>query len=180
MRPLTEEEAKGLFEKLAKYIGDNMKLLLERSDGNYVFRYHKDKVYYVSETIMKKATNVGRKELISLGTMFGKFSKGGKFKLHITALDFLSSYAKQKVWLKPGAEQQFLYGINVTKAGLGRISAGTDKYDGVVVYNMTDLPLGFGVAARSTNDCKTTDPNTIVVFHQADVGEYVRAESTMS
>ena len=44
MRPLTEEEAKSLFEKLAKYIGENVKLLLERSDGNYVFRYHKDKV----------------------------------------------------------------------------------------------------------------------------------------
>ena len=33
MRPLTEEEAKSLFEKLAKYIGENVKLLLERSDG---------------------------------------------------------------------------------------------------------------------------------------------------
>eukprot|EP00116_Pleurobrachia_bachei_P005448 sb/3465710/ len=180
MRPLTEEEAKSLFEKLAKYIGENVKLLLERSDGNYVFRYHKDKVYYVSEDIMKRATNIGRKELISLGTMFGKFSKTEKFKLHITSLDFISSYAKQKVWLKPGAEQQFLYGNNVTKAGLGRISAGTERYDGVVVYNMNDLPLGFGAAAKSTAECKTTDPNTIVVFHQADVGEYLRAESTMS
>ena len=180
MRPLTEEEAKALFEKLAKYIGENIKLLLERSDGNYIFRYHREKVYYVNEVIMKKATNFSRKQLISLGTMFGKFSKTGKFKLHITALDFLSSYAKAKVWVKPGAEQQYLYGNNITKAGLGRISAGTERYDGVVVYNMADLPLGFGVAAKSTLDCKNTEPNTIVVFHQADVGEYVRSESTMS
>lgn len=34
---------------------------------------------------------------MSLGTCFGKFSKTGKFRLHITALDFLAQYAKFKV-----------------------------------------------------------------------------------
>ena len=56
--------------------------------------------------------------------------------------------------LKPNAEQQFLYGHNVTKAGLGRITENTDKYSGVVVYSMNDLPLGFGVAAKSTGSIK--------------------------
>ena len=46
------------------------------------------------EEIMKKATNVGRENLICLGTCFGKFTKSGKFKLQITALDFLAPYAK--------------------------------------------------------------------------------------
>ena len=43
---------------------------------------------------MKKATNIGRDNLINLGTCFGKFTKSGKFKLQITALDFLAPYAK--------------------------------------------------------------------------------------
>ena len=54
MRPLTEEETKTLFEKLSKYIGDNIKLLIDRSDGAYCFRLHRDRVYYVSEKIMKQ------------------------------------------------------------------------------------------------------------------------------
>ena len=54
MRPLTEEETKVLFEKLNKYIGDNIKLLLDRGDGAYCFRLHKDRVYYVSEKIMRQ------------------------------------------------------------------------------------------------------------------------------
>ena len=54
MRPLTEEETKIFFEKLTKYIGENIKLLLERADGTYCFRLHKDRVYYVSEKIMKQ------------------------------------------------------------------------------------------------------------------------------
>ena len=57
MRPLTEEETKTMFEKLSKYIGDNIKLLIDRSDGAYCFRLHKDRVYYVSEKIMKQVIN---------------------------------------------------------------------------------------------------------------------------
>ena len=56
MRPLTEEETKIFFEKLSKYIGENIKLLIEREDGKYCFRLHKERVYYVSEKIMKQVT----------------------------------------------------------------------------------------------------------------------------
>ena len=97
----------------------------------------------------------------------------------MTALDYLAPYAHHKIWLKASAEQQFLYGHNVVKSGLGRITENTDKYQGVVVYSMSDLPLGFGVAAKSTADCRHADPMTIVCFHQADVGEYIRNEDTL-
>jgi ribosome biogenesis protein Nip4 len=46
---------------------------------------------------MRLGISVARPNLVSLGTCFGKFSKGGKFKLHITALDYLAQYAKYKV-----------------------------------------------------------------------------------
>ena len=46
-----------------------------------------------------------------------------------------------KIWLKPSAEQQFLYGHHVMKSGLGRITENTPQYQGVIVYNMADLPL---------------------------------------
>ncbi|XP_064611322.1 60S ribosome subunit biogenesis protein NIP7 homolog [Liolophura sinensis] len=179
MRPLTEEETRTFFEKLSKYIGENIKLLLDRPDGTYCFRLHRDRVFYVREDIMKKAGNVSRENLLSLGTCYGKFTKTGKFRLHITALDYLAPYAKYKIWLKPSAEQQFLYGHHVMKSGLGRITENTNKYQGIVVYSMGDLPLGFGVAARSTQDCRHADPMTIVAFHQADIGEYIRSEDTL-
>ena len=55
MRPLTEEETKTMFDKLSKYIGaENIKLLVDRSDGTYCFRLHRERVYYVSEKIMKQ------------------------------------------------------------------------------------------------------------------------------
>ena len=82
--------------------------------------------------------------------------------------------------LKPSAEQQFLYGHNVTKAGLGRITENTEKYAGVVVYSMNDLALGFGVAAKSTAECRHSDPMAIICFHQADIGEYIRSEQTLT
>ncbi|KAK3587306.1 hypothetical protein CHS0354_011287 [Potamilus streckersoni] len=179
MRPLTDEETKTFFEKLSKYIGENIKLLIDRPDGAYCFRLHNDRVFYVREDLMKRAGNISRENLISLGTCFGKFTKAGKFRLHITALDYLAPYAKFKVWVKSSAEQQFLYGHHIMKSGLGRITENTPQYQGVIVYSMHDLPLGFGVAAKSTQECRHTDPMTLVAFHQADIGEYIRSEETL-
>lgn len=80
-----------------------------------------------------------------------------------------------KVWVKPSAEMSFLYGNNVTKNGLARITEGTPQFAGVVVFSMSsDIPLGFGVAAQSTEHCQTLDPTGNVVLHQADIGEYLR------
>jgi len=44
--------------------------------------------------MLKKAGHVARDQLLSFGTCFGKFTKTSKFRLHITALDFLAPYAK--------------------------------------------------------------------------------------
>ena len=106
---------------------------------------------------MRLAISVARPNLVSLGTCFGKFSKSGKFKLHITALDYLAQYAKYKVrpsvlfsdlvlrrvqvWIKPNGEMPFLYGNHVLKAHLGRITEDTPEHQGVVVYSMNDVPL---------------------------------------
>lgn len=46
-----------------------------------------------SEKMLKLAISAGRDELISFGTCFGKFTKSSKFRLHITALDYLAQYA---------------------------------------------------------------------------------------
>jgi 60S ribosome subunit biogenesis protein NIP7 len=186
MRPLDEEETKAVFEKLYQYVGKNIKHLVERpaaegkdEDGHYCFRLQKNRVYYVSEALVKRATNVGREHLVALGTCIGKFTKGGKFRLTVTCLDLLAAHARYKIWLKPSAEMSFLYGNHVLKAGLGRITENTPQYQGVVIYNMSDVPLGFGSTAKSTQDCRKLEPNAIVAFHQADIGEYLRTEDDL-
>jgi 60S ribosome subunit biogenesis protein NIP7 len=45
---------------------------------------------------------------------------------------------------------------------------------------MGDVPLGFGVAAHSTADCRKLDPTGVVVFRQADIGEYLRDEESLA
>ncbi|EGW07846.1 60S ribosome subunit biogenesis protein NIP7-like [Cricetulus griseus] len=106
-----------MFEKIAKYIGENLQLLVGRPDGTYCFRLHNDRVYYVSEMILKLAANISGDKLVSLGTCFRKFTKTHKFRLHVTHLEYLAPYAKYKVCIKPGAEQSFLYGNHVLKSG---------------------------------------------------------------
>lgn len=122
MRPLTEEETKTLFLKLSEYIGKNVERMINRSDERHCFRLMKDRCYYISETQMKAANNISRDNLLHVGTCIGKFTKSGKFRcrwcsdfslpvivsiftslyflsfqqttVHITALEYLSQYAK--------------------------------------------------------------------------------------
>ncbi len=92
-----------------------------------------------------------------------------------------------KVWIKPAAEQSFLYGNHILKNGIARMTESTPQYEGVVIFSSSDIPLvctdsivtggdgqGFGATAKSTEDSRTADPAAIVVFHQADLGEVCR------
>ncbi|KVI03751.1 Pseudouridine synthase/archaeosine transglycosylase [Cynara cardunculus var. scolymus] len=187
MRPLDEAETTQVFEKLFKFTGNNLKNIVEspshegldKNPGRYCFRLHKNRVYYVSESLVKRATNIKRENLVALGTNIGKFTKSGKFHLTIQALNLLAANAKHKVWLKPTSEMSFLYGNDVVKGGLGRITDNINAYDGVVVFSMSDVPLGFGIAAKSTQDCRKMDPNGLVVIRQADTGEFLRNQDDL-
>ena len=111
-----------------------------------------------------------------LGTWFGKFTKSGKFRLQVTWLDYLAKYAKFKLWLKPSGEQTFVYGNHVCKSHLARITENTPVNAGIVIFSITDIPLGFGVTAKSTGDWRDLDPTAIVAINQCDIGEYLRSE----
>jgi 60S ribosome subunit biogenesis protein NIP7 len=137
------------------------------------------RVYYVRESLANLATSVARDQLLSLGLCLGKFTKTGKFRLHITSLSIIAPHARYKVWVKANGEMPFLYGGNVLKAHVGRWSEDCPEHQGVVVLSMNDTPLGFGVSARSTAEARKLDPTGIVTFRQADVGEYLREEDTL-
>jgi len=150
MRPLTDTETKTLFEKLANYTGQSLKTLLtdtapapnsKGAPDRYVFRIQKDRVYYVRESLANLATSVARDSLLSLGTCLGKFTKTGKFRLHITALEVIAPHARYKVWVKANGEMPFLYGGHVVKAHVGRWSEDCPEHQGVVVMSMNDTPL---------------------------------------
>lgn len=49
---------------------------------------------------------------------------------------------KYKIWVKPSAELSFLYGNHILKGGLGKMTENTPQHQGVVVFNMNDIPIG--------------------------------------
>lgn len=152
MRPLTETETQTLFTKLANYTGRSLTNLITetvtapnaKGPDRHVFRIQGSRVYYVRESIANLATSVARDNLLSLGTCIGKFTKTGKFRLHVTALDVIAPHARYKVWVKPNGEMPFLYGGNVLKAHVGRWSEDCPEHQGVVVMAMNDVPLVSG------------------------------------
>ena len=60
------------------------------------------------------------------------------------------------------------------------MTEGAEQSNGVVVYSMNEMPLGFGVLARGASKIRDTDPQNIVVINQADVGEYLRKQQQLN
>ena len=149
MRQLTEEETKTLFAKLANYTGRSLNALITSTDDassndRYVFRLHGSRVYYLRLSVANLATSIPRANLLSLGICVGKYTKTGKFRIHVTALDVIAPHARYKVWIKQNGEMPFMYGGNVVKAHIGRWSEDCPEHQGVVVFNMDDTPLVSG------------------------------------
>jgi 60S ribosome subunit biogenesis protein NIP7 len=183
MRPLTDDETKLVFGKLEKFVGtEGVRSIIDRKDEPYVLRLNRQRVFYLSEAQLKQTTSFSRDTLISAGTCVGKFTHSGKFQLTIHFLEVLAQFAKHKVWLKPSAEMAFLYGSQVTKVGIAKVTEGIPRYAGVVVFNSAQvpLPLGFGVAAQPTDVLPSLEPTAVVVLNYGDVGEWLRSESELS
>jgi len=64
MRQLREDEIRVFFAKLKKFIGDNIKFLIQRKDEPYVFRIIKSKVYYMSEKQMLLAQHFQKENIL--------------------------------------------------------------------------------------------------------------------
>ena len=139
-------------------------------DSPNVFRLIKNRVFFINHELVKLSTNVPKEEILCAGVQVGKFTKGGKFRLNVTCLDFISKYTKNKIWVKSSGEMPYLYGNHVIKAHIARMTDNIPQYAPVCVYNLGDLPLGFGVAARGTLQTKELEPTAVVIFNQADTG----------
>ena len=144
-----------MFEKLANYTGRSLVNMIApvSSESNEpskvkhaenerkVFRLHGTRVYYLPLFLANLATSVARSSLLSVGTCVGKFSKTGKFRMHITALDVIAPHARYKLWIKKNGEMPFLYGGNIVKAHVGKWSEDCPAHQGIIVFSMDDKPL---------------------------------------
>ncbi|KAF3455744.1 hypothetical protein FNV43_RR00386 [Rhamnella rubrinervis] len=93
-------------------------------------------VYYVSDSLVKRTTNIARANLVSLDTCIGKFTHGINFHLTVQALGIVAANAKHKVWLKPTSEMSFLYGNHVLKAKSTQDCRKLDPNGNVVLHQV--------------------------------------------
>jgi 60S ribosome subunit biogenesis protein NIP7 len=180
MRPLTEKEAQLFFERLAKFIGANAESLLTRDSESWTFCEHRLRGYYMGVDMARYCKPFGHKQLLSAGICMGKFTKKGRFFVHVTALSVIAPLAQFKVWVKPSAEIPFLYGQHVLKEGVENMTEGTPRNASVVIFNKDNLAIGLGVALQSSVSLRLAHPTIMAVARQGDLGEYLRSESTIA
>ena len=103
----------------------------------------------------KLAAGMPRKQLIGFGTSFGKFTKGKKFRLHVTCLDYVALvYAD-------GAEP-IPFGHLVQRAGQARQVVGGGAPSAVaqqdlVADRLVPIPAGNAVLVAGTRHAGPAD-----------------------
>lgn len=173
MRKLTQEESDKVFAKLDQFVGDRKEELLK----NHNIYLHNKNVFYVSNLLYKKVSNIPKKSIAMVGTHIGRFTRSDRFFLKVGALNVLSAYVTKKVWIKWSAEMNFLYGNNVLKSHVLKTTEDLKDRDIVFLYNPRDVLLGFGITARNMDSFNKADHNSLFVIKQCDKGEYIRNEA---
>ena len=78
MRPLTDEETKLVLQKLVKYIGKKATYMVASEEANYVFRLHRQRVYYCDEDLLKFVGTFEKKKINFIWYMLRKIYKNWK------------------------------------------------------------------------------------------------------
>ena len=78
MRPLTDEETKLVLEKLVKYIGKKATYMVANEEKNFVFRLHRQRVYYCDEDLLKFVGTFEKKKINFIWNMFRKIYQNWK------------------------------------------------------------------------------------------------------
>lgn len=63
---------------------------------------------------------------------------------------------------------------------MAKLTENAPDKTGVIVMSQSNLCLGFGTLNRGTVALRSAQPETIAVFNQADLGGYLRDESSIS
>ncbi|SPT17750.1 unnamed protein product [Triticum aestivum] len=176
MRPLDEKETTMVLEKLFKFTGPNLKHLLERPSaegpdpepGSYCLRLHKNRVFYASKSLVRRASPRSARPSI------GKFTHGGAHPPHHPR----ARPPRRPCVLPHLAEAR--HGAFVPLRQLrAQVRARAHHREHQVSMSMADVPLRFEVAARGAQDCRKADTNGVVVLHQSDDDEYLRKEEEL-
>lgn len=174
MRIINSTEQIKIFKKLASFIGDhNITSFL----NNRKVYLHNQSIYLINKNILKCISTIPKNEILHMGLMLGKLTKTQNFYLHVSSLNSLSKYCLNKVWIKKSAEMNVLYGNNIQKAHIFKISDELLVNSSVIIYNQDDIILGFGITSKDSNGIDRMTGSSIAIIIQSDNGIYLREES---
>lgn len=172
MRKITETEQKKITSKLSKIFDiSNSSFLKEKN-----LYYHNKNIFIIPPNIYKNISTFPKNKIKFCGKHLGKFTRSENFYLKISCLNLLKDFINKKIWIKYSAENNFLYGNNVLKSHVFKVSENINKNEIVFLFNQNDLLLGFGITTRNYCDFEKADHNSTYVIRQCDKGEFLRDE----
>ena len=173
MRDITQKEAEKIHRKLISFIGE---VNLSHFISTNSLKLHNQNIYLVSATLLKAISNIPKPNIHHIGLMIGRITKTGNFYLHCSALKEMDRWCIHKVWVKKSAEMNVLYGNNILKSHISKISDDLKANTSLIIYNEADVILGFGITTKDSAGIDRLPGSSIAAIVQSDNGVYLREE----
>ncbi|KAF7703920.1 60S ribosome subunit biogenesis protein nip7 [Cucumispora dikerogammari] len=176
MREINQTEQSKIFKKLTSFIGTSNINTLFTENKDTKLMLHNKNIYLLKTAMLKHLSCVPNESLHHAGLLIGKLTKTNNFFLHVSSLSYLSKYCLNKVWIKKSAEMNVLYGNNIIKSHIFKISDQLEVNAFVVIFNSEDVILGFGVTTRDSKGIDGMEGGSVAIINQSDNGVYLRDE----
>jgi 60S ribosome subunit biogenesis protein NIP7 len=176
MRELKIEEARFLISKFIKFKGNKIFEFIKSIYFNFsLFRLQKNRIFFCASLLYYRAINFYKKNLGSIGSCIGRFTHSRKFYFLIPALNLLIKNQKFfSIFTNSMGEKQFIFGNNLKKEKILKLSKNIFESDGVILIGMNSLPIGFGESLKSTILLPKVKNCSLLVINHSDIGRYIR------
>ena len=142
---------------------------------DFILRIKENKqkeIVALNKDLLKFIENHKNLNYVFVGIKMGEIGK--RLRLTLEGAFLLHKKNKKKVYVNKNGEMLFLYGRDIFRESLEKVSPDIKENDIVVVCNLKEEVLGIG---RTRFDCKRimrVEKDRIVVDNLVDRGEYLR------
>ncbi|MFX1501586.1 MAG: PUA domain-containing protein [Promethearchaeota archaeon] len=156
---------------------ENLKNRLYISLKNLKYKNNFPNIYLLSKTQINSLRTLKNNKIISAGIFFG-FIKKGNFYLSLESAEFLylnkiiSGF--KKVQVNNNGEKSILYGNDLLKKMIFKISDSFEQNDLLLIFNKSEEFLALAQSKIDSQNMQVVQPNEVIAKNLIDKGFYLR------
>lgn len=173
-REASEEEKENLKKWIDNSFGIGIFSRILESDILIVGEGDWKEYFKVSENMYRIFKKISKHRMpYCLGIYIARYFRN-HYELSLESLKLVAPYTDKKIWINENGEKFFIYGRDIFKNSIAKISPNVKTNEKIIVLNLKNEPLGIGILKIPPKNFEKISDKKVVLENVADVGWYIR------